>query len=44
MDESSVDSLVLCHSKQDMKVSAKSMTSEYMYHIPIKIKAVTEKC
>ena len=40
MDESSVDCLVLCHNKQDMKVSTKSVTSEYMCHIPIKIKTV----
>ena len=44
MDKSSVDFLVLCHKKQDMKVSTKSVTSEYMCHIPINIKAVTEKC
>ena len=44
MDESSVDCLVLGHSKHDMKVSTKSVTSEYMRHIPIKIKAITEKC
>ena len=44
MDKSSVDCLVLCHNKQDMKVSTKSVTSEYMCHIPIKIKAVTKKC
>ena len=44
MDESSVDCLVLCHNKQDMKVSIKSATSEYMCHIPIKIKDVTKKC
>ena len=44
MDERSVDCLVLCHNKQDMKVSTKSVTSDYMCHIPIKIKAVTEKC
>ena len=36
MDESSVDCLVLCHNKQDMKVSTKSVTSEYMCHIPVK--------
>ena len=40
MDESSVDCLVLCHNKEDMKVSTKSVTSEYMCHIPIKIKTV----
>ena len=44
MDERSVDCLILCHNKQDMKFSTKSVTSEYMCHIPIKIKAVTEKC
>ena len=43
MDESSVDSLVLCHNKQDMKVSTKSVASEYMCHISTKIKTVTEK-
>ena len=32
MDESSVGCLVLCHSKQDMKVSTKSVTSEYVPH------------
>ena len=35
IDESSVDCLVLCHNKQDMKVSTKSVTSEYMCNIPI---------
>ena len=44
MDERSVDCLVLCHNEQDTKVSTKLVTSEYMCHIPIKIKAVTEKC
>ena len=44
MDESSVDCLDLGHNKQDMNVSTKSMTCEYMCRIPIKIKAITEKC
>ena len=37
MDESSVDCLVLFHNEQDMKVSTKSVASEYLCHIPIKL-------
>ena len=40
MDESNVGCLVLCRNKQDMKVSTKSVTSEYMCHIPTKLKAL----